>query len=216
MTNVDAFGLRLGSKVSKAASLAARPQGATMAEIVEATGDKGTKHNIFLQLEAKGHIVKREGGRFFLKHKDGIVINDVPEVKEWPLLPEQKLQQTVRRNLDKLEPGLVAIDGGREQGCRDITAKDQGGNIVVIELWAGNAGKDKVVQLLVYMGEVKAAQNPSGLRGILVAGDFQATAKAAASVVPNIALKRYNFLGRDHLTFETVAACKSSALPANV
>jgi hypothetical protein len=34
MANVDAFGLRLGSKVSKAASLAARPRGATMREIV--------------------------------------------------------------------------------------------------------------------------------------------------------------------------------------
>jgi endonuclease NucS-like protein len=207
MADVDAFGLRLGSKVSKAASLAARPQGATMAEIVEATGDGVTKHNILRQLKGDGHPLRCEGKgkekRFFLKHKDGIVINDVPDVKEWPLLPEQKLQQTVRRNLDKLEPGLVAIDGGREQGRRDITAKDQAGNIVVIELWAGNAGKDKVVQLLVYMGEVKAAQNPSGLRGILVAGDFQATVKAAASVVPTIALKRYNFLGRDHLTFET-------------
>jgi hypothetical protein len=34
MADVDDFGLRRGSKVSKAASLAARPQGATMAEIV--------------------------------------------------------------------------------------------------------------------------------------------------------------------------------------
>ena len=204
MADVDAFGLRLGSKVSKVASLVARPQGATMAEIVEATGGGVTKHNILRQLKGDGHPLRCEGKgkekRFFLKHKDGIVINDVPEAKEWPLLPEQKLQQTVRRNLDKLEPGLVAIDGGREQGPRDITAKDQAGNIVVIELWAGKAGKDKVVQLLVYMGEVKAAQNPSGLRGILVARDFQATAKAAASVVPTIALKRY---GRDQLTFET-------------
>jgi hypothetical protein len=205
MANVDAFGLRRGSKVSKAASLAARPQGATMDEIVEATGDKGTKHNILRQLKGDGHILRREGKRFFLKHKDGIVINDdaVPEVEEWTPSPEQELQQAVRGNLDRLEPGLVAIDGGREDGFRDITAKDQAGNTVVIELKAGNAGRDAVCQLLVYMGEVKAAQNPSGLRGILVARDFQATARAAASVVPTIALKRYNFLGRDHLTFKT-------------
>jgi RecB family endonuclease NucS len=97
----------------------------------------------------------------------------------------------------------VAIDCGLEDGFRDITAKDLAGNTVVIELKAGKAGRDTVCQLLVYMGEVKAAQNPCGLRGILVARDFQATARAAASVVPTIALKRYNFIDRDHLTFET-------------
>jgi hypothetical protein len=216
MADVDAFGLRRGSKVSKAASLAARPMGATMREIVEATGDTGTKYNIFEHLKAKGHIVRREGKRIFLKHRDGVSTKDdaddpeespsepmVPEVEQWPLSPERKLQLAVRGSLGKLEPGLVAIDGGREDGFRDITAKDRAGKTVVIELKAGMAGKDAVAQLLVYMGEVKAAQNPSGLRGILVACDFQATAKAAASVVPNISLKRYNFLGRDHLTFET-------------
>jgi hypothetical protein len=41
------------------------------------------------------------------------------------------------------------------------------------------------------MGEVKAAQNPSGLRGILVAEDFHKKAEHAASVHPNIALKRF-------------------------
>ena len=38
---------------------------------------------------------------------------------------------------------------------------------------------------------MKGAQNPSGLRGILVADDFQANAVAIASVIPDIALKRY-------------------------
>jgi hypothetical protein len=64
MANVDAFGLRRGSKVSKAAALAARPMGATMREIEEATGDTGSKHNIFKHLAANGHIVRREGERF--------------------------------------------------------------------------------------------------------------------------------------------------------
>jgi hypothetical protein len=207
MANVDAFGLRLGTKRSKVASLVARPQGATMAELIEATGDGVSQHNILRLLKGDGHPLRCEGQgkgkRFFLKHRDGIVINDVPELKEWPLLPEQKLQRAVRANLDKLEPGLVAIDGGRQEEFRDITAKDQAGNTVVIELKPGTAGKDAVTQLLAYMGEVKETQNPSGLRGILVARVFSDKAKAAASVVPTIALKRYNFLGRDHLTFET-------------
>ena len=166
MADVDAFGLRRGSKVSKAASLAVRPMGASMREIVEATGDTGTKYNIFRQLEAWGHKVRREGGRIFLKHKDAVSTKDgvdgpeespsepmAPEVQEWTPLPEQKLQQAVRDSLDKLESGLVAIDGGREGGFRDITAKDQAGNTVVIELKPGKAGRDAVCQLLVYMGE---------------------------------------------------------------
>ena len=57
----DAFGLRLGSKVSKVASLVARPQGATMAEIIEATGDGVSKHNILRQLKGDGHPLRCEG-----------------------------------------------------------------------------------------------------------------------------------------------------------
>lgn len=208
---VDAFGLRLGSKVSKVASLAARPMGATMREIVEATGDTGTKYNIFRHLEAKGHIVRREGGRMFLKHKDAVSTKAdaddpvespsapmVPEAQQWTPTTERFLQPVLRRSLDKLEPGLVAIDGGREDAFRDITAKDQAGNTVVIELKAGTAGKEAVAQLLTYMGQVKATQNPPGLRGILVASDFQATAVAAASVSPHVALKHYKLF----MTFE--------------
>jgi hypothetical protein len=204
MADVDAFGLRVGTKVSMAAALMARPQGTTMPEIVEATGDAGTKCNIMNQLEARGHKVRREREgrrkRYFLEHQDPSFIPEpiVPEVKEWPALPERRLQMAVRDNLDKLEPGLVAVDGGREEGGRDITAKDQAGNTVVIELWCGTAGEAKVAQLLRNMGKLKAA----GVRGILLAHDFSANALAAASRVPDIELKRYSFhLG--NLTFET-------------
>jgi hypothetical protein len=193
MTNIDAFGLRLGSKVSKAARLAARRAGATMAEIKEATGDKGSKYNIFEILKGKGHIVTREGGRIFLKHKDGTVPEESPSepTVPWQPLPERRLQEALRGCLDKLEPGLVAIDGGKEDGDRDITAKDQAGNLVVIELKNGKAGRDAITQLLVYMGELKR-QNPSvKIRGILVAHDFQATAVDAAGMVPNITLKHF-------------------------
>jgi len=92
MADVDAFGLRRGSKVSKAASLAARPMGATMREIVEATGGTGTKYNIFRQLEAWGHSVRREGGRIFLKRKDAVSTKDDADDPEEslsePMVPE--------------------------------------------------------------------------------------------------------------------------------
>jgi hypothetical protein len=109
MANVDAFGLRLGTKNSMAASLWARPEGATMGEVIEATGDGGTrvtKHNLLRQLKGDGHIVivQDEGKekRYFLKHKDGIVINTVAMPKEWSLPPEKKLKRAIRASLDKL------------------------------------------------------------------------------------------------------------------
>ena len=219
----DVFGLRIGSSVSTAASLAARLIGTTMGELIDATGD--TQYNIFKRLEAKGHLVRREGAgrgmRIWLKHRDanfttnvasGAVEDDlIPrgsepissdasrEVARCTLSLERDLQHALRGRLDQLEPGLMAVDGGRENGFRDITAKDQAGNTVIIELKAGKAGPEAVTQLLAYMGEVRTATNPPGLRGILVAPDFQAKALAAASMVPNIALKRYVI----HLSFET-------------
>jgi len=116
-------------------------------------------YNNFTRLKAKGFIVLDQGKRFFLKPKDAVSTKDdadgpekspaEPMVsKEWPLLPEQKLQRAVRASLDKLEPGLVAIDGGREQGRRDITAKDQAGNIVVIELWSGIVAYDSLASAI--------------------------------------------------------------------
>lgn len=221
MTERDNFGLPSGSNVSEAARLAARPSGATMGEIIDATGD--TQYNVFKRLESKGYLVRREGTgrgmRIWLQHREnaagepisegGSVFDDdleqqaasepiSSEVERWTLSLERDLQRALRGSLDQLEPGLVAVDGGREDGFRDITAKDQAGNIVVIELKASKAGPEAVTQLLAYMGEVKAVQNPSGLRGILIAPDFQPKALAAASVVPNVVLKRYIF----HLTFE--------------
>ena len=224
MPDHDVFGLRIGSSVSTAASLAARLIGTTMGELIDATGD--TQYNIFKRLEAKGHLVRREeagrGMRIWLKHgsansttngASGAVEDDLSEEAPEPISSdasrevarctlslERDLQHALRGRLDQLEPGLMAVDGGREEsGFRDITAKDQAGNTVIIELKAVKAGPEAVTQLLAYMGEVSPATNPPGLRGILVAPDFQAKALAAASMVPNIALKRYVI----HLTFET-------------
>src|SRR5262249_9796741 len=90
MADVDAFGLRLGSKVSKVASLAARKWGPPMHEIVEATGGdrRQTKYNIFRHLEAKGHKVRRERGRIFLEHKDGVSTGGAEESPSGPMVPE--------------------------------------------------------------------------------------------------------------------------------
>jgi len=228
MIDGSAFGLRAGTNVWKAATLAARPSGVTMGEIEDATGD--TQYNIFRSLEAKGHFVRRQGAgrgmRIWLRHRDEQLLEgdgpigpeqeDVPQNGADETLDletaysdsdrltfslERDLQRALRGSLDRLEPGLVAIDGGREDGFRDVTAKDSSGSIVVVELKAGKAGPNAVAQLLSYMGEVKALQSPTGpIRGILIAADFHSKALAAASVVPHIVLKRYAF----NLTFEGV------------
>jgi len=92
----------------------------------------------------------------------------------------------------------VAAGAGRGEGFRNITANDAEGNSVVIELKAIKARSRAIAQLLAYMGELKMDSNSLGLRGILVAPEFDATGVAAASMIPNVVLKRYRF----HLSFE--------------
>ena len=56
---------------------------------------------------------------------------------------ERDLQAALRRTIEQLEPGLEIIDDGAERsvssGFIDITARDAGGSIVVIELKTGTA-----------------------------------------------------------------------------
>ena len=109
---------------------------------------------------------------------------------------ETELQRALRDNITQLDTGLRIIDGDVEQtvesGRIDITAEDDRGNLVVIELKAGTAAPDAVAQLLGYMG---AIENPDGrlIRGILVANDFHPRVVYAAKAVPNISLKAYSF-----------------------
>lgn len=108
---------------------------------------------------------------------------------------ERDLQRTLRDNIEQLEPGLRITDGGTERtvdaGRIDITAEDGNGNIVVIELKAGTARMASIGQILSYMGSI---ENPEekGVRGILVAYDFDEQLEMAAKAVPNISLKAYS------------------------
>ena len=108
---------------------------------------------------------------------------------------ERDLQAALRCSIKQLEPGLDIIGGGTERsvesGFVDITAKAADDSIVVIELKAGTARRDAVGQILSYMGDV-AAEEPGQVRGILVAGDFDGKARAAARVVPSLSLRRYS------------------------
>ena len=106
---------------------------------------------------------------------------------------ERDLQAALRSDIQPLEPGLQIIDDGAERsvdsGFIDITARDSSGATVVIELKAGVAGQRAVAQILSYMGDV--SDEDGDVRGILVAFEFDAKAKAAARMVPSLILKKY-------------------------
>ncbi len=124
---------------------------------------------------------------------------------------EKDLQRALRTKIDQLEDGLEIIDSGKERkvtsGWIDITAKDRDGKIVVIELKAGEAGRDAIGQVLGYMGDL-LDQYKTPIRGILVAGDFSISAVSAARAIPNLLLKKYLF----NFTFEPVSSPASLPL----
>ncbi len=117
---------------------------------------------------------------------------------------ERDLQNALRENIQQLEPGLEITDGGKEQmvesGRIDITAKDENGVALVIELKAGKAGRRAIGQILGYMGDL--AQGKKQIRGIVVAHDFSPKAISASRVVPGLQLRKYSF----DFAFEIVGA----------
>lgn len=108
---------------------------------------------------------------------------------------ERDMQAALRRAIEQLEHGLEVIDDGAERsvssGFIDITAKDARGSIVVIELKTGTARQKAVGQILSYMGDLADEEPDAEIRGVLVAGDFDKKARAAARVVPTLSLRAY-------------------------
>ena len=104
---------------------------------------------------------------------------------------ERDLQIALRKGIEQLERGLTIADGDREQtvpsGRIDITARDQSGAMVVIELKAGPADRDAIGQILAYMGDLMEVEGQASVRGILVAREFKPRAIAAARAAPNSA-----------------------------
>jgi hypothetical protein len=110
---------------------------------------------------------------------------------------EKDMQAAIRQNISRIEQGLRITDGGRERsvetGFIDITAEDSESIPVVIELKTGVAGQRAVAQILSYIGSVMEEEGIDNVRGILIASEFDRKARAAAKVVPNLTLMRYQF-----------------------
>lgn len=161
---------------------------------------------LYIGLGSLRHALKQY--RSFLDSLDQQVspeeIDDSSAVEEAPLEGvepqrfhlERDMQLALRRSLSQLEPGLQISDGGTEQyvpsGRIDISATDSHGARVVIELKAGRANRDAVVQTQSYMGDLLSQDTSRPVRGILVAQEFDPKAIAAARVVPTLVLKRYD------------------------
>ena len=160
-------------------------------------GDLRKPGNVFnLQNEFNNPYFKKE---YREGHEPPDSSGDFSEESKFGL--ERDLQRALRSDMQQLEPGLTAIDGGTERtvgaGRIDITAEGNDGSLVVIELKAGRADYESVAQLLSYMGSIENPQDKP-IRGILVANDFHPRTVMAAKAVPNISLKAYSF----QFTFE--------------
>ena len=135
---------------------------------------------------------------------DGEIERELAANEEPPPAPgtvfqlEKEMQRAVRRQLDRLEPGLIAADGGVEYivatGRIDVLAKDKNGNHVVIELKAGACPSGALEQALGYAQSLSDDRKDIALvRVMLIAAEFSDRMRAAAKRIPNCELKQYEF-----------------------
>lgn len=121
--------------------------------------------------------------------------NEVEESIEASVSLEKDLHSYLIGRVNEIESGLVLADDGVEYqidvGRIDLLAKDNDGNVVVIELKAGKAKDNALGQLLGYMGCLSASRDQQNIRGILVASSFDTRVVYAAKALPNVKLVKY-------------------------
>jgi RecB family endonuclease NucS len=112
---------------------------------------------------------------------------------------ERDLEEFLVRSLQLIEPGLTLYqEEGRtgrqfeiEGGRIDLLCKDRGGDIVIIELKACEAGDSAVGQLLGYVGFASRRMFwGRAVRGVLIAPAFSERATHAAALA-GLTLLRY-------------------------
>ena len=106
---------------------------------------------------------------------------------------ERDLEDYLASNIEVLEKGLRLV--GRQvevaTGRVDLLAEDSEGNLVVIELKAGEAGDSSLTQLLAYISAIQEKERGRNVRGILIAHTFPDKVAYAARLIPYVKLKRY-------------------------
>ncbi|XCF05807.1 endonuclease NucS domain-containing protein [Tamlana crocina] len=109
---------------------------------------------------------------------------------------EKDLQSALRLNIETIEFGLKIVDGGNERNTKagriDITAQDQNGRKVIIELKAIEARPSVIAQTLAYMEAVSEEDNCE-VRGIIIASGFSERVLLASRQIKNLKLIEYKF-----------------------
>lgn len=131
-----------------------------------------------------------------------------PTENEKLLFPlESHLRDFVGKNLDSIsvqgqklrlyvdDAGANGIEYQTDVGRVDILAVDENDNFVVIELKLSRGADHALGQLLRYMGWIKANMSPhKPVKGVIVAGNIDDKLRYAASVIPEVALFRYDLV----------------------
>ena len=110
---------------------------------------------------------------------------------------EKQLEDFIIENWEKTEFGkkydlieeegeLISQQFKTDIGFIDILAKDKKTkNYVVIELKKNQTSDDTIGQLLRYMGWIKKNKKDDGVKGVIVAGQFDTKLDHAKSMIPN-------------------------------
>lgn len=121
--------------------------------------------------------------------------SEVIDTIEASLSLEKDLHQYLAKRVSKIEAGLELVEDGVEYktdaGRIDLLANDNEGKMVVIELKAGKAKDAALGQLLGYIGCMGSEKKIEGIRGILVAADFDQRVIYAAQGLLHIKLVKY-------------------------
>ena len=114
---------------------------------------------------------------------------------------EADLRDYLAQNLHIIEPGLALYTEGVRDGVEypieggriDILAKDQTGQLVVIELKLSRGRSSTIGQLAYYIGWVNNhLAGPEKSKGIIIASEVSRELTIACQQIPNISLYEYS------------------------
>ncbi len=130
----------------------------------------------------------------------GIGREDNDELVEASISLERDVEDHLVSNLGAIEAGLTFVQRQvpTDVGRIDILARGADGELVVIEVKAGEAKDAAIGQLARYVGWYRS-QGEARVRGILVAADYPEGLLYAATAVPGLTLRRFKI----RFSFET-------------